>query len=297
MECAIRFRILACPEQDADDAGSDAAAEAGFSGGADGGTCAVSFSRLYTALGAALTNERSVLLLYDLLHACPHFQNYVLVRRRALVLSYPPWGVPSQRLRLAAWAPCSCLCWSPALHKVIGGSHGHKGTCVAVSSVRQAAAPMHVLYSSIRWCRWSLPDSRGTRLCAWINTGGCCNLDPPWMRVHLGLRVRVNHKPCTLAPCSDLDTLLLPLLRMLYGAAGRAPSHLYMLLIILLILTQDASFAANVHTVGLWACLHWLLGKFAAPCCRLPPSPSTFSPGMACALPPVVAAHSPCIGS
>ncbi len=53
-------------------------------------------------------------------------------------------------------------------------------------------------------------------------------------------------------PCparSDLETLVLPLLRMLYGAAGRAPSHLYMLLIILLILTQDASFAANVHKV------------------------------------------------
>ena len=63
--------------------GSDAAAEAGFSGGGSG-TCTLSFSRLYTALGASLSNERTVLLLYDALHACPHFQNYVLVRRRAL---------------------------------------------------------------------------------------------------------------------------------------------------------------------------------------------------------------------
>ena len=38
---------------------------------------------------------------------------------------------------------------------------------------------------------------------------------------------------------------------MLYTASGRAPSHLYMLLIILLILTQDASFAVNVHKVQL----------------------------------------------
>jgi hypothetical protein len=52
---------------------------------------------------------------------------------------------------------------------------------------------------------------------------------------------------------SDLEVLLLPLLQMLYTAAGRAPSHLYMLLIILLILTQDASFAANVHRVQLAA--------------------------------------------
>ena len=64
--------------------------------------------------------------------------------------------------------------------------------------------------------------------------------------------VQLHRHPCelTCVPCparSDLETLVLPLLRMLYGAAGRAPSHLYMLLIILLILTQDASFAANVH--------------------------------------------------
>ena len=51
--------------------------------------------------------------------------------------------------------------------------------------------------------------------------------------------------------CSDLEVLLLPLLHMLYTASGRAPSHLYMLLIILLLLTQDASFAANVHKVQL----------------------------------------------
>ena len=63
--------------------GSDAAAEAGFSGGDSPGTTAVSFSALYAALGAALTNERSALLLYDMLHTCPHFQNYVLVRRCA----------------------------------------------------------------------------------------------------------------------------------------------------------------------------------------------------------------------
>ncbi|EIE20753.1 hypothetical protein COCSUDRAFT_48393 [Coccomyxa subellipsoidea C-169] len=113
---------------DADEQGSDSAAEAGFSGGS--GVAAVSFSGLYEALGASLNNERTALLLYDSLHACLNFQNYVLVR-------------------------------------------------------------------------------------------------------------------------SDLEVLLLPLLHMLYTASGRAPSHLYMLLIILLILTQDASFAANVHKVQL----------------------------------------------
>ena len=65
--------------QDADEAGSDSAAEAGYSGGS--GFTAVSFSGLYEALGKRLGNERTVLLLYDALHTCMHFQNYVLVRR------------------------------------------------------------------------------------------------------------------------------------------------------------------------------------------------------------------------
>lgn len=34
---------------------------------------------MYEALGAALTSERAVLLLYTLLHGCPHFHEYCLV--------------------------------------------------------------------------------------------------------------------------------------------------------------------------------------------------------------------------
>eukprot|EP00850_Spirogloea_muscicola_P003308 SM000013S26477 [mRNA] locus=s13:636106:642291:+ [translate_table: standard] len=46
---------------------------------------------------------------------------------------------------------------------------------------------------------------------------------------------------------TDLDTLLMPLLEMLYNASRRTPNQIYMLLISLLILSQDASFNANVH--------------------------------------------------
>ena len=52
---------------------------------------------------------------------------------------------------------------------------------------------------------------------------------------------------------SDLDTLLMPLLRQLYDATQRAPSHMYMLLVIVLILSQDAAFAGAVHKVSLQA--------------------------------------------
>lgn len=83
-----------------------------------------------------------------------------------------------------------------------------------------------------------------------------------------------DHAVCA---CSDLEVLLLPLLHMLYTASGRAPSHLYMLLIILLILTQDASFPANVHKVQL-SSVPWyrerllnktLLGKLFSMWCRI----------------------------
>lgn len=46
---------------------------------------------------------------------------------------------------------------------------------------------------------------------------------------------------------SDLDTILLPLLQMLYASDRRTSSQMYMLLIIVLLLSQDAAFAANVH--------------------------------------------------
>lgn len=39
----------------------------------------------------------------------------------------------------------------------------------------------------------------------------------------------------------------MPVLEMLYHASKRTPNQIYMLLIILLVLSQDASFNANVH--------------------------------------------------
>ncbi|MCO5572356.1 hypothetical protein L7F22_026109 [Adiantum nelumboides] len=46
---------------------------------------------------------------------------------------------------------------------------------------------------------------------------------------------------------TDIDTLLMPLMEMLYDAPRKTPKQIYMLLIILLILSQDASFNASVH--------------------------------------------------
>lgn len=49
----------------------------------------------------------------------------------------------------------------------------------------------------------------------------------------------------------DLDTLMLPLMKMLYNAPSRTPNQVYMLLIIVLILSQDASFNANIHKLNI----------------------------------------------
>ena len=50
---------------------------------------------------------------------------------------------------------------------------------------------------------------------------------------------------------SDLETLILPLLKMLYSSDRRTPSQMYMLLIILLVFSQDTAFAINVHKCGI----------------------------------------------
>ncbi len=50
---------------------------------------------------------------------------------------------------------------------------------------------------------------------------------------------------------SDVDTILLPILELLYTARGRSANQLYMLLIILLILSQETAFASNIHRIPL----------------------------------------------
>ncbi|KAK6914000.1 hypothetical protein RJ641_021321 [Dillenia turbinata] len=46
---------------------------------------------------------------------------------------------------------------------------------------------------------------------------------------------------------TDLDTLLMPILETLYNASKKTSNQIYMLLIILLILSQDSSFNATIH--------------------------------------------------
>ncbi|KAK6122694.1 hypothetical protein DH2020_043563 [Rehmannia glutinosa] len=50
---------------------------------------------------------------------------------------------------------------------------------------------------------------------------------------------------------TDLDTLLMPMLETLYNAPRRTPNHIYMVLIVLLILSQDSSFNASIHKLML----------------------------------------------
>ncbi|XP_042518039.1 dymeclin-like [Macadamia integrifolia] len=46
---------------------------------------------------------------------------------------------------------------------------------------------------------------------------------------------------------TDLDTLLMPILETLYNASRRTSNQIYMLLIVLLILSQDSSFNGSIH--------------------------------------------------
>ncbi|KAL8048019.1 hypothetical protein ABFS82_07G036900 [Erythranthe guttata] len=46
---------------------------------------------------------------------------------------------------------------------------------------------------------------------------------------------------------TDVDTLLMPMLETLYNAPSRTSNHIYMVLVIFLILSQDSSFNASIH--------------------------------------------------
>ena len=50
-------------------------------------------------------------------------------------------------------------------------------------------------------------------------------------------------------PCRDLTTIMVPLLQRLYATSARTPSALYMLLIVVLILSQDVAFAKAIHGI------------------------------------------------
>jgi hypothetical protein len=52
---------------------------------------------------------------------------------------------------------------------------------------------------------------------------------------------------------SDVDTLILPILELLYTARGRSANQLYMILIILLVVSQETAFASNIHRIPLRA--------------------------------------------
>ncbi|EFJ31142.1 hypothetical protein SELMODRAFT_87955 [Selaginella moellendorffii] len=50
---------------------------------------------------------------------------------------------------------------------------------------------------------------------------------------------------------TDLDTLIMPVLEMLYDVQKRTPNQIYMLLVIFLILSQDSTFNASIHKLAL----------------------------------------------
>ncbi|XP_057771541.1 uncharacterized protein LOC130991379 isoform X2 [Salvia miltiorrhiza] len=50
---------------------------------------------------------------------------------------------------------------------------------------------------------------------------------------------------------TDVDTLLMPMLETLYNAPNRTSNHIYMVLVIFLILSQDSTFNASIHKLML----------------------------------------------
>ena len=77
--------------------------------------------------------------------------------------------------------------------------------------------------------------------------------------------------------CRDLETITVPILQQLYRSNHKAPSQLYMLLIIVLILSEDSAFAQNLHQITVPS-VPWFkerllqktsLGTCPLPCCLM----------------------------
>eukprot|EP00899_Mesostigma_viride_P025984 jgi/Mesvir1/6570/Mv25657-RA.1 len=139
---------------------------------------------------------------------------------------------------------------------------GSRSPSVAsLAEILAAANPFRSAIASLRDSEFDVEDPEGNRiapqgsLCVsyreLYDTIGMCLVDD---RSTLLLYTLIHGNPAFLEYVlvrGDLDTLLLPLLEMLYHAPQRTPNQIYMLLIILLILSQDASFNANVHKLVL----------------------------------------------
>lgn len=155
-----------------------------FIASAPGWLSAVRCAALYDALGASLTSERVVLLLYTLLHGCPNFHEYCLV------------GAGCMR---AAW-------W------------GHED-CRVVSG--PAAAFRSLL--GLQGCGGCVIDRATGTVCLDAVLGTpcqCCLLPQTPARRSFGAW-------CAPQVRSDLDTILLPLLELLYSAQERTANQVW----------------------------------------------------------------------
>ncbi|CAM6120274.1 unnamed protein product [Calypogeia fissa] len=110
-----------------------------------------------------------------------------------------------------------------------GGAAGDDDLELDAQRSASLKVPYGVLYERLGA---SIADERSTLLLYSLVHGNAAFLEYVFVRV-------------------DLDTLLLPLLEVLYNASRCNSNQIYMLLIILLILSQDSSFNASIHKLML----------------------------------------------
>lgn len=222
-------------------AATDDAAEGGHAGGVRG-DAAVGYAALYNALGAGLTSERAVLLLYALLHGCPRFHEYCLVRGGAPPARLPRRGV--LHCLLTSPSPPSA-CWlvphTPAYlhppHPPTGAQRpGH--TAAAAARAALLGPRPHLQPGGRAGPSPARPRAQAAAALAWRQGGGRARL-PPRHRFTRAACARSTYQGSS----AHTHTPLPPTL----------PLQMYMLLIILLMLSQDTAFAQNIHKIVLQA--------------------------------------------
>jgi hypothetical protein len=177
----------------------------------------------------------------------------------------------------------SALLYLPfqAFAYVLRGLTGSGGTAIAVANARATAAKRGVTALLVVAMQPALPPAAANPFKLALSQLRD-NVDLSFVELYDALArnlvsedavlltyLLLHANPMFLDYClarTDMDTLMVPLLRMLYGlGSGGHPQQVYMLLTIFLILTQDSLFNSAMHTVMVQAPLPWLKERHVRP--------------------------------
>lgn len=132
----------------------------------------------------------------------------------------------------------------------------HKEECLPVEETYISENPFCKAVENVRDIEFSRTDAEGNAhgdlivrlpFASLFDTLGMCLADETSLLLLYSLMHGNSYFLEYVLVRTDLDTLLMPMLETLYNAPRRTPNHIYIVLIVLLMLSQDSSFNASIH--------------------------------------------------